>query len=68
MSDTPHDPGQQFVVDVFTHHSVSHSGFVYTHLFTDPYLKTGTPPVFTKSKLVSELTTNMSELFFARPD
>ena len=68
MSDTPHDPGQQFVVDVFTRHSVGHSGFVYAHLFTDPCLKTGTPPVFTKSKLVSELTTNMSELFFARPD
>ena len=35
MSDTPHDPGQQFVVDAFTHHSIGHNGFVYAHLFTD---------------------------------
>ena len=35
MTDKPHDPGQQFVVDTFTHHSVGHSGYVYAHLFTD---------------------------------
>ena len=35
MSDTPHDPGQQFVVDAHTHHSLGHSGFVYAHIFTD---------------------------------
>ena len=67
MSDTPHDPGQQFVVDAFTHHSVGHSGFVYAHLFTD-LASRQVYPVFTKSKLVTELTTNMSELFYAHPD
>ena len=67
MSDTPHDPGQQFVVDAFTHHSVSHSGYVYAHLFTD-LASRQVYPVFTKSKLVTELTTNMSELFDAHPD
>ena len=61
MSDTRHDPGQQFVVDVFTHHRVGHSGYVYAHLFTD-LASRQVYPVFTKSKLVSELTTNMSEL------
>ena len=34
-SDTPHDSGQQFVVDAFTHHSIGAGGFVYAHLFTD---------------------------------
>ena len=67
MSDTPHDPGQQFVVDTFTHHSVGHSGYVYAHLFTD-LASRQVDPVFTKPKLVSELTTNMLELFYAHPD
>ena len=67
MSDTPHDPGQQFVVDAFTHHSVGHSSYVYAHLFTD-LASRQVYPVFTKSKLVSELTTNMSELFCGHPD
>ena len=53
MSDTPHDPGQQFVVDAFTHHSVGHSGYVYAHLFTD-LASRQVYPVFTKTKLVSE--------------
>ena len=35
MTDKPHDPGQQFVVDAFTHHSVGHSEYVHAHLFTD---------------------------------
>ena len=61
MSDTRHDPGQQFVVDAFTHHSVGHSGYVYAHLFTD-LASRQVYPVFTKSKLVSELTTNMHTL------
>ena len=34
-SDTLYDPGQQFVVDAFTHHSIRAGGFVYAHLFTD---------------------------------
>ena len=34
-STVAHNPGQQFVVDVFTHHSVGSSGFTYAHLFTD---------------------------------
>ena len=34
-STVAHDPGQQFVVDAFTHHSVGTSGFIYAHLFTD---------------------------------
>ena len=67
MSDTTHDPGQQFVVDAFTHHSVRHSSYVYAHLFTD-LASRQEYPVFTKSKLVSELTTNMSELFCGHPD
>ena len=65
MSDTPHDPGQQFVVDAFTHHSVGHSGYVYAHLFIN-LTSRQVYPVFTKSKLVTELTTNMSELFYAQ--
>ena len=28
MTDKPHDPGQQLVVDAFTHHSVGHSGYI----------------------------------------
>ena len=48
MSDTPHDPGQQFVVDAFTHHSVGHSGSIYAHLFTD-LASRQVYPVFTKS-------------------
>ena len=67
VSGTPHDPGLQFVVVAFTHHSVSHSGFVCAHLFTD-LAPRQVYPVFTKSKLVSGLATNMSELFFAHPD
>ena len=67
MSDKPHDPGQQFVVDAFTHHSVGHSEYIYAHLFTD-LASRQVYPVFTKSKLVSELTSNMSELFYAHPD
>ena len=63
----PHDPGQQFVVDAFAHYSVGHSGYVYAHLSTD-LASRQVYPVFTKSKLVSELTINMSELFYAHPD
>ena len=66
MSDTPHDPGQQFVVDAHTHHSLGHSDFVNAHIFTD-LASRQVYPVFTKSKLVLELTTDMSELFFAHP-
>ena len=65
MSDTLHDLRQQFIVDAFTHHSVGHSGFVYAHLFTD-LASRKVYPVFTKFKLVSELITNMSELFSAQ--
>ena len=66
-SDTPHDPGQQFVVDAFTHHSIGAGGFVYAHLFTD-LASRQVYPVFTKSKLVVELTEMMSKLFFAHPE
>ena len=31
-STVAHDPGQQFVVNAFTHHSVGTSGFIYAHL------------------------------------
>ena len=34
-STVAHDPGQQFVVDAFTYHSVGTSGFIHAHLFTD---------------------------------
>ena len=54
MSDTPHDPGQQFVVDAFTHHSIGHNGFVYAHLFTD-LASRQVYPVFTKSKSVTRV-------------
>ena len=47
--------------------SVGHSGYVYAHLFTE-LASRQVYPVFTKSKLVTELTTNMSELFYAHPD
>ena len=40
---------------------------MYAHLFTD-LASRQVYPVFTKSKLVSELTINMSELFYAHPD
>ena len=30
-STVAHDPGQQFVVDAFTHHSVGTSGFIYVN-------------------------------------
>ena len=63
-SDTPRDPGQQFVVDAFTHHSIGAGGFVYAHLFTD-LASRQVYPVFTKSKLVVELTEMMSKLNFA---
>ena len=66
-SDTPYDPGQQFVVDAFTHHSIGAGGFVYAHLFTDLAFRQ-VYPVFTKSKLVVELTEMMSKLFFAHPE
>ena len=66
-SDTPHDPGQQFVVDAFTHHSIGAGGFVYAHLFTD-LASRQVYPVFTKSKLVVELTEMRSKLFFAHPE
>ena len=66
-SDTPHDSGQQFVVDAFTHHSIGAGGFVYAHLFTN-LASRQVHPVFTKSKLVVELTEMMSKLFFAHPE
>ena len=59
-SDTPHDPGQQFVVDAFTHHSIGAGGFVHAHLFTD-LASRQVYPVFTKSKLVVESTEMMSK-------
>ena len=33
-SSVAHDPGQQFVVDAFTHHSGGTSVFIYAHLST----------------------------------
>ena len=67
LSDIPYDPGLQFVVDAFTHHSVGSHGFVYAHLFTDlasrqVYL------VFTKTKLVAEFKDRMAVLFHAHPE
>ena len=64
---TPYYPGQQFVVDAFTHHSIGTGGFVYAHLFTD-LASRQVYPVFIKSKLVVELTEMMSKLFFADPE
>ena len=58
-STVAHDPGQQFVVDAFTHHSVRTSGFTYAHLLTD-LASRQVYPVFTKSKLVTELIARMA--------
>ena len=63
-STVAHDPGQQFVVDAFTHHSVGTSGFIYAHLFTD-LTSCQVYPVFTKSKLVTELIGRMALLFYS---
>ena len=57
-----HDPGQQFVVDAFTHHSVRTSEFIYAQFFTD-LASRQVYPVFTKSKLVTELIARMALLF-----
>ena len=67
MSNIPYDPGQQFVVDAFTHHSVGSHGFVYAHLFTD-LASRQVYPVFTKTKLVAELKDRMAVLFHAHPE
>ena len=61
-STVAHDPGQQFVVNTFTHHSVGTSEFIYAHLLTD-LASRQVYPVFTKSKLVTELITRMALLF-----
>ena len=66
-STVAHDPGQQFVVDAFTHHSVRTSGFTYAHLFTD-LASRQEYPVFTKSKLVTELIAQMALLFHSHPE
>ena len=66
-STVAHDPGQQFVVDAFTHHSVGTSGFIYAHLFTD-LASRQVYPVFTKSKLVTELIARMALLFHSHPE
>ena len=66
-STVAHDPGQQFVVDAFTHHSVGTSGFMYAHLFTD-LASRQVYPVFTKSKLVTELIARMALLFHSHPE
>ena len=58
-SDTPYDPGQQFVVDAFTHHSIRIGGFVY--VFTDVASRQVYP-------VLVELTEMMSKLFFAHPE
>ena len=54
-STVAHDPGQQFVVDAFTHHSVgtSSSQLAYCQVYS----------VLTKSKLVTELIARMAILF-----
>ena len=62
-----HDLGQQFVVDAFTHHSVGTSGFIYAHLFID-LASRQVYPVFTKSKLVTELISRMALLFHSHPE
>ena len=67
MSDKPHDPRQQFVVDTFTHYYVGIDGLVYAHLFTN-FASHQVSPVFTKTKLVLEFTQNMSVLFFAHTE
>ena len=51
-STVAHDPGQQFVVDAFTHHIASRQ--VY--------------PIFTKSKLVTELIARMALLFHSHSE
>ena len=56
-----------FVVDAFTHHSVGTLGFVYVHLFTD-LASRQVNPVFTKSKLVTELIACMALLFHSHPE
>ena len=66
-STVAHDPGQQFVVDAFTHHSVGTSGFIYAHLFTDLATRQ-VYPVFTKSKLVTEHIARMALLFHSHPE
>ena len=66
-STVAHDPGQQFVVDEFTHHSVGTSGFIYAHLFTD-LASRQVYPVFAKSKLVTELIARMALLFHSHPE
>ena len=66
-STVAHDPGQQFVVDAFTQHSVGTSGFIYAHLFTD-LASSQVYPVFTKSKLVTELIARMALLFHSHPE
>ena len=60
-STVAHDPGQQLVVGAFTHHSVGTSGFIYAHLLTD-LASRQVYPVFTKSKLVTELIARMALL------
>ena len=67
LSDIPYDPGQQFVVDAFTHHSVGSHGFVYAHLFTD-LASRQVYPVFTKTKLVAKFKDRMAVLFHAHPE
>ena len=62
-----HDPAQQFFVDTFTHHSVGTSGLIYAHLFTD-LASRQVYPVFTKSKLVTELIARMALLFHSHPE
>ena len=54
-STVAHDPGQQFVVDAFTHHSVgtSSSQLAYCQVYS----------VLTKSKHVTELIARMAILF-----
>ena len=66
-STVAHDPGRQFVVDAFTHHSVRTSGFIYAHLFTD-LASRHVYPVFTKSKLVTELIARMALLLHSHPE
>ena len=65
-SDTPYDPGQQFVVGASTHHSIGTGGFVYAH--RNPISSRQVYPVFAKSKLVVESTEMMSNSFFVHPE
>ena len=66
-STVAHDPGQQFVVDAFTYHSVRSSVFIYAHLFTD-LASRRVYPVFIKSKLVTDLIARMALLFHSHPE